>query len=274
MFGEQHLKYDAFISYKRQGGQGWAELVWMALASNGKEIFIDHSVSGGTQHPLISELRKEIDKSMNVIVVIFEGIQDVLKSKKDIFLQELQYARSTKKNIIPFYVDGLSSSILKSEERFKNLPPILKNIVSGKHSDICYFHGKSQDWMTSLIKSFETEDEVRLKRQYLVSIQAYEPTTVIVRGVDGRKEIAAGVCMKYWVNDNQDFWSEVSSSINNGERKLTYRLVVDPKSSESYYSAYKQRKCIDKDKKVEFTISWKRIEIEQLLSAPKPTDFI
>lgn len=44
---KQHLQYDAFIIYKRQGGLGWAELVWMTLANKHKEVFIDHFVSVG-----------------------------------------------------------------------------------------------------------------------------------------------------------------------------------------------------------------------------------
>lgn len=88
----------------------------MTLANKQKEVFIDNFVSSGPQHPLISELYKEIDKSMNIIVVIFEGIQDVLKPQNDTFLKELKYAEITKKNIIPFYVDGLSSSKVNSEE--------------------------------------------------------------------------------------------------------------------------------------------------------------
>ena len=99
---KQDFEYDAFISYKRQGGLGWAELVWIALSNKHKTIFIDHFVSGGTQHPLISELYKEIDKSMNIIVVIFEGIQDVLKPQNDTFFKELKYAEKTKK-IVFFY---------------------------------------------------------------------------------------------------------------------------------------------------------------------------
>ena len=252
-----HLKYDAFISYKRHGGLGWAELVWVTLSNKQKNIFIDHSVSSGTQHRLWDELRKEIDRSMNVIVVIFEGIQDVLKPQNDVFLQELRYAYKTKKNIIPFYVDGLSSSIIKSEKRFQNIPSILKKIASGKHSDICYIHGKSLDWADSLMKSFESADEVYKKTHYLVKIQTNEDSTFLVYGKEGKEIVRAGEIKSYWVDYTQDFVCEMSIQVDNEEKPFRYKLVVDPQSSEPYNSGYKERKCIiEKKEPVFFRINW------------------
>ena len=271
---EQILEYDAFISYKRQGGLGWAELVNVQLTSAGKRIYIDYYVASGTQHPLISSLKKEIDKSMNVIVVIFEGIQEVIKPKQDIFLQELQYAIKTKKNIIPFYVDGLSSSLIKTEERFKNLPTVIKKIASVDHSDICYVHDSSHDWAGNLINSFDTEEVVRMKTQYLVLIQPNEDTTLIVPGIKGSENICAGNIKSFWVNSKKGFQCEVSIHSDDEQQKLTYRLVVDPKSTEPYLSGYKQRQCLKKEKKVLFYINWQLIKQTQLQAKPTLTDII
>ena len=266
-----HLKYDAFISYKRHGGLGWAELVWVTLSNKQKNIFIDHSVSSGTQHRLWDELRKEIDRSMNVIVVIFEGIQDVLKPQNDVFLQELRYAYKTKKNIIPFYVDGLSSSIIKSEKRFQTIPSILKKIASGKHSDICYIHGKSLDWADNLIKSFQSKEEVLQKTHYLVEIQTNKISTFLVWGKDGEEIVEAGKKMPYWVDYTRDFVCELSIPVDNEEKPIRYKVVVDPQSSEPYKSGYKERKCIPKNKGkkiVVFEINWERIKHDQNQARP------
>ena len=270
-----HLKYDAFISYKRHGGLGWAELVWVTLSNKQKNIFIDHSVSSGTQHRIWDELQKEIDRSMNVIVVIFEGIQDVLKPQNDVFLQELRYAYKTKKNIIPFYVDGLSSSIIKSEKRFQNIPSILKKVASGKHSDICYIHGKSLYWADSLMKSFESADEVYKKTHYLVKIQTNEDSTFLVYGKEGKEIVRAGEIKSYWVEYTQDFVCEMSIQVNNEEKPFRYKLVVDPQSSEPYNSGYKERKCIiEKKEPVFFRINW-QAKREARAQSPiiKLTDF-
>lgn len=268
---KQHLQYDAFISYKRQGGLGWAELVWMTLANKQKEVFIDHFVSSGTQHPLISELYKEIDKSMNIIVVIFEGIQDVLKPQNDTFLKELKYAEKTKKNIIPFYVDGLSSSKVNSEERFRNLPPVLKRIVSRNHSDICYIHGKSLDWADSLIKSFESADEVRQKTQYLVQIQSDNECTLMVYGKNGIEKVCAGEIKQYWIDYDQPFICEMKYQVGS-EEPIKYFLTVDPNSSEPYLSGYKARNCIEKGKPVYFPIYWGNIMEDQIKTLSTPAD--
>ena len=269
---KQDFKYDAFISYKRQGGLGWAELVWTALSNKQKDIFIDHSVSGGTQHPLISELQKEIDNSMNIIVVIYEGIQDVLKPQHDVFLKELKYAYKTKKNIIPFYVDGLSSSIINTEKRFRNLPPVLKKILSSKHSDICYIHSKSLDWADSLIKSFESADDVRKRTQYLVQIQSNEDCTLMVYYKDGIEKVSAGEIKQYWIDYEQTFMCEMKIQVGDAVEPIKYLLMVDPKSSEPYLSGYKARNCIEKGKSVSFPINWQKILEDQIKTPRTPAD--
>lgn len=268
---KQHLLYDAFISYKRQGGQGWAELVWVALSNKGKDIFIDHSVRGGTKHDLSDELEKEIDRSMNVIVVVFDGIQDVLDPNDDTFLRELLYADKTEKNIIPFYVDGLSSFKVNSEERFRNLPEVLKKIVSCKHSDICYIHGKSLDWADSLIKSFESADKVRQKTQYLVQIQSDNECTLMVYGKNGIEKVCAGEIKQYWIDYDQPFICEMKYQVG-AEEPIKYFLTVDPNSSEPYLSGYKARNCIEKGKPVYFPIYWGNILEDQIKTLPTPAD--
>ena len=84
---KRKIKYDVFISYKRRGGTPWAELLFLALAKiKKKRVFIDRDgLGGGTFKKWKTAINEAIESSANVIVVVFPGIQDVIKDKDDFF---------------------------------------------------------------------------------------------------------------------------------------------------------------------------------------------
>lgn len=85
------FKYDVFISYKRKGGTPWAELLYIVIDKIiGKKVFIDRdNLESGTDKEWEDEIFKAIESSMNVVVIIFPEIHEVISPKKDFFIKEL-----------------------------------------------------------------------------------------------------------------------------------------------------------------------------------------
>lgn len=95
------MKYDAFISYKRQSGSVWASLVRAIL----KQKFIpymDVHKKKGT-NDWWAGLKKDIMDSYCVIMVLTKDLEDSLHDDKDFYLEELEFAKENGKIIIPFF---------------------------------------------------------------------------------------------------------------------------------------------------------------------------
>lgn len=101
------MRYAAFISYRRVGGAGMAELVKNALTKRGyneRQIFIDtQSAKTGNYIQTIDEA---IAETRNFIVIITRNCFCNL-DENGIWVHELRRARDLRKNIIPIYFDGI-----------------------------------------------------------------------------------------------------------------------------------------------------------------------
>ena len=273
---DKKFEYDAFISYKRKGGSGWAELLWMTLTRiAGKSIYIDHNLAGGTAHPLISELRGTIDKSMNVIVIVFDGIQDVIKPEEDIFLEEVRYACRKKKNIIPFYVDGLSSTLIQTESRFSGLSADLKKIISTKHSDISFDIG--YNWLNSLTKSFLNEREIRLKKEYLIRIQTDRDTSILIWG-NLPVDVKSGEIFEHWLPNSSDLHIDLTtkSGVRGDRIKLSIHFDSYSKGDIPFKNAFRQYHYLksSKERTRLVCVEWSEIEEKQQKESMKSTDIL
>lgn len=156
------MKYDVFISYKRDGGSVWAELIRAILVHKYHlKVFLDvETVRGGEWS---KQLDDGIRNSYNIIMVLFEGIGDKIKSENDIFIQEIEHAREYEKPIIPFYADGCDfSDILKNE----NIPSIIKNVVSIQHSIVKYDHANREKIYDLLRKQLNTRLILKILSQH------------------------------------------------------------------------------------------------------------
>lgn len=170
-----NLTYDAFISYKRKGGTPWAELLYLVLKRiKKKKIYIDrHSIKGGEEweQSLITAIRA----SANIIVVVFPELQDIDFGTDDIFIQEITEAPRIKRednkyiNIIPFYVEGLSSKEIHSSDSYKNLPVELKQITSTTKQDIS-FKPDYDEWIDRMSDSLISIESILQHTYYLVQI--------------------------------------------------------------------------------------------------------
>lgn len=176
------FKYDVFISYKRKGGTPWAELLFLALDKiAGKRVFIDrHSLRGGSEWEIL--INEAIESSVNVIVVIFPGIQDVIKGEDDDFIKEIVKALYEKEKrrlkIIPFYVEGLSSKIIHSSDQYKGLHKDLLNITSTAIQDVIFDDKHPYTWIDDLVKALKSEEEFFKEYCYRIQVNALAKMTV------------------------------------------------------------------------------------------------
>lgn len=156
------MKYDVFISYKRDGGSVWAELIRAILVYKYHlKVFLDVETVRGGEWP--KQLDDGIKNSYNIIMVLFEGIGDKIKSENDIFIQEIEHAREYEKPIIPFYADGYDfSDILKNE----NIPSIIKNVISIQHSIVKYDHANREKTYDLLRKQLNTRLILKIISQH------------------------------------------------------------------------------------------------------------
>lgn len=170
------LQYDVFISYKRKGGTPWAELLYIVIDKIiGKKVFIDrNNLESGTDKEWEDEIFKAIESSMNVVVIVFPEINEVLSPKNDFFIKELMQAdkegKKRKINVIPFYVEGMSSEIINSSPIYDGIPHILKKIASRKHTDLKFNPENSDVWINKLKKSLISKESVLYSFCYLVQI--------------------------------------------------------------------------------------------------------
>ncbi len=156
------MKYDVFISYKRDGGSVWAELIRAILVHKYHlKVFLDVETVRGGEWP--KQLDDGIKNSYNIIMVLFEGIGDKIKSENDIFIQEIEHAREYEKPIIPFYADGYDFlNILKNE----NIPSIIKNVISIQHSIVKYDHLNREKTYDLLRKQLDTRLILKILSQH------------------------------------------------------------------------------------------------------------
>lgn len=163
------LMYDAFISYKRNGGTAWAELVFLALEKiKRKHIYVDrHSVKGGEDWK--TSLITAIKSSANIIVIVFPEMQSMRYKSDDVFVMEIKEALKIRKKrnesgsdlrIIPFYVEGLSSEKIQSFDNYKYLPKQIKEITSTGIQDMLFDSEYPDAWIDKLSKSLLTKEAI------------------------------------------------------------------------------------------------------------------
>lgn len=181
---KKNFKYDVFISYKRKGGTPWAELLFLALDKiAGKRVFIDrHGLKGGFDKKWETLINEAIESSVNVVVVIFPGIQDVIIGDNDYFIKEIVKALEEKKerrlNIIPFYVEGLSSEIIHSSNQYKDLQDKLLTITSTDYEDVNFDYKHPYTWIDDLVKALNSEEEILEEYCYRIQVNALSKMTV------------------------------------------------------------------------------------------------
>lgn len=234
-----NFKYDVFISYKRRGGTPWAELLFLALDKiAGKRVFIDrHGLKGGMNKKWESSINEAIESSINVVVVVFSGIQDVIKENDDFFIKEISKTLDERErrrlNIIPFYVDGLSSEVIHSDEQYKELPNELKTITSPDYQDTSFDSKHPYAWIDDLVsKALISEEDILMEYCYRVQVNALEKMTVFDESVSEGKDNKDKIRELNYYGADTIYWIEKSGGylvLRFETDKDKYRVTIDTK---------------------------------------------
>lgn len=98
------MRYDAFISYRRENGFLMAQIIHDKLAERGITSFLDlEELRSGKFN---EKLYEAIDDSENFIIILPKGALDRCISNKDWVRKEILEAIEKKKTIIPVLCDG------------------------------------------------------------------------------------------------------------------------------------------------------------------------
>lgn len=98
------MSYDVFISYRRDGGDTLAQLVYDRLREKGYRIFLDiESLRSGKFNEKLLEV---MDECKDVIVILPPNALERCNNPGDWLYREVSYALQHKKNIIPIMMKG------------------------------------------------------------------------------------------------------------------------------------------------------------------------
>lgn len=104
----ENKNFDLFISYRRDDTAGHSRSIKKELEKNFEVFFDVDSIEGGAVFP--SKLEVAIENSKIILAIIGEQYCDELKKRSgciDYIVEELKYAHSCKKTIIPVLINDL-----------------------------------------------------------------------------------------------------------------------------------------------------------------------
>ena len=98
------MKYDIFISYRRDGGDTLAQLIYDRLTDRGYSVFLDiESLRSGKFN---EKLFAVIDECKDVVVILPPDALERCSNEGDWLFLELTHALQERKNIIPVMMKG------------------------------------------------------------------------------------------------------------------------------------------------------------------------
>lgn len=131
---DKNKKYDVFISYRRDGGEVMARLLYIMLSDRGYSVFYDRvSIKTGRFDETIADAIKDCT---DFILVLSENMFKDRDPSKDEVIKELILAKNQKKNILPLQMEGFSFSdnkCYKSMEELKDFNLLNAPFVKIEH---------------------------------------------------------------------------------------------------------------------------------------------
>lgn len=158
-------KYDAFISYRREGGADLAELIKEKienLTEKRKKIFLDVEELG--QGTFNTSLLKHIENSDNFILVLSPGALDRCLNEGDWVRTEIAYAIKKGKNIIPISKGSFDFNI--------NLPDDIKTLLD--YNAIQYNHNDSTGSIRKLLSFLKSSDSFAENESLSHTTESYD----------------------------------------------------------------------------------------------------
>ena len=134
---ETEHRYQVFISYRREGGEVMAQLLYEALSYRGYDPFYDReSLKSGR---FDTKIYRTIDECDDVLVVLPAGALDRCINEGDWLGSEITYAMDRKKPIIPVYMPGF---VVPEGEALQRLPERIQEFLlyQGHRMDLGHFN--------------------------------------------------------------------------------------------------------------------------------------
>lgn len=152
------MKYDVFISYRRDGGDMMAHILYERLTERGFSVFQDIEVlRSGKFNTAIYEV---IEQCKDVILVLPPNSLERCEDENDWVRNEIVFAIKNKKNIVPVMLRGF--------EWPEKLPLEMAEIrfYNGLAANTEYFDQFLEKLETFLVSSRETKEITSQKRTY------------------------------------------------------------------------------------------------------------
>ncbi len=189
------MKYDVFISYRREGGTHQADALESKLILKRKEyrgrVFLDREEIRG------EDWKKKIDESIrescNFVVIISKGCFPHKGEGTDYFLLEIDQALRMGKNVIPVYYDGME---------YKDIKDYLAGIEGFHNRNHITFNNNNTDGsVDQIIKFLKTEKEV-LRHRYKSLCTEKTAVREELMLLEGEKlELKCPVCANSYTED-------------------------------------------------------------------------
>lgn len=213
---------EIFISYKRDGGSVWAELVRLGLihytSIRPESIFLD-------VHDLTEEWKVKIKSTIrqctNVIVVISKDFEKKIHHEDDWFIEEINEAIQHKRVIIPLLVDGITEDSITSNN---NIPDIIKDIVNS-YQYVEYHHGELQSAIDKLKAKFLDSSDLKV----FITIVSDQKCFVRLPKPDNRTHI---------INESNHFCLREFSIDRGFNGELTFKAWQEEPYKEIYHHLY------------------------------------
>lgn len=127
------MKYDIFISYRREGGAQYARILQLMLQQMGYKVFLDYDeLTDGIFGDHIKEAIKEASIFM---IILSQHSMDRCVNENDWLRQEILLAVQEQKHIIPVNPDGVFRGLSNASK--EKIPAEIVNIVNNyQHSEI------------------------------------------------------------------------------------------------------------------------------------------
>lgn len=127
------MKYDIFISYRREGGAQYARILQLMLQQMGYKVFLDYDeLTDGIFGDHIKEAIKEASIFM---IILSQHSMDRCVNENDWLRQEILLAVQEQKHIIPVNPDGVFRGLSNASR--EKIPAEIVNIVNNyQHSEI------------------------------------------------------------------------------------------------------------------------------------------
>lgn len=218
--------YDVFISYRRDGGDTLAQLIYDRLTERGYRVFLDiESLRSGKFNEKLLEV---ISQCKDLVVILPPGALERCREEGDWLYLELSHALAERKNVVPVMMKGFAWP--------EDMPAGLEEL---KH-----FNGiqDSKDYFDAVIDKMTTllQSRASVSARLLKKIQKRKKHFYIKKKVKTYKKVLAGILAVGIVATAAIFIPQLieNQNLRTEASRVNIQIIPDEEMSASeYYDA-------------------------------------